>query len=167
MRIDWRRRLGWTVTLFLLWVLFSQSLHYQTLLAGLVVAHIIASLNGDLLPSLTRDLHVTGRTVGLWAVYIAQLLVEIVKASLQVARLAFTRDCYNAMISDFVSHDSPLREPMMRVFLANSITLTPGTLTVEAPTRGPMLVHVLTDDAATGLVDWRIERQLCEIERRI
>lgn len=155
------------MTLFLLWLLFAQSLDYQTILSGVAIAYLIAVLNSDLLPSLTRDLHVTRRTVVLWTVYTAYLIIEIVKASVQVARLAFMRDCGSKMISEFVEHKSLLREPMMRVFLANSITLTPGTLTVEAPAQGPLLIHVLTRDAADGLVDWTIERQLAAIERKI
>lgn len=167
MRAEWRLKLGWTVALFLLWLLFAQSFHYQTVLVGLAVAFLIASLNSDLLPSLTADLHVTHRTILPWVIYFGYLVIEIVKASLQVARLAFTRDCCGHMISDYVEHESILSEPMMRVFLANSITLTPGTLTVEAPQRGPLLVHVLTHEAAEGLKDWTIERQLAAIERKI
>ena len=165
MKVDWRRRIGWTIALFLLWLVFAQSFHYQTLLVGICVAYLIASINGDLLPSLKGDLHVNGRNLPLWIVYIGHLLVEIVKASWQVAKLAFSRDCCNGMISEFVPHTPKLKEPMMRVFLANSITLTPGTLTVEAPTSGPLLIHVLTEDAAAGLVDWKIEQQLSIIER--
>ncbi len=167
MRADLRLKLGWTATLFLLWLMFAQSFHYQTILVGLGVAFLIASLNSDLLPSLSSDLHVTHRTIVPWVRYFGYLVIEIIKASMQVARLAFTRDCCGHMISDYVEHETVLREPMMRVFLANSITLTPGTLTVEAPLTGPLLVHVLTHEAADGLKDWTIERQLAAIERKI
>ncbi len=167
MKAEWRLKLGWTVTLFLLWLLFAQSFHYQTVLIGLGIAFLIASINSDLLPSLTCDLHMSPGTAINWLKYFGCLVIEIVKASVQVARLAFTRDCCGHMISDYVEHHSELREPMMRVFLANSITLTPGTLTVEAPLDGAMLVHVLTTEAAEGLKDWTIERQLVAIERKI
>jgi multicomponent Na+:H+ antiporter subunit E len=167
MRADWRVKLGWTAALFLLWLIVCAIFHYQTVLVGLGVAFLIASLNSDLLPSLSADLHVTPRTIIPWIKYSGYLVIEIIKASMQVARLAFTRDCCGRMISDYVEHESLLREPMMRVFLANSITLTPGTLTVEAPLEGPLLVHVLTREAADGLKDWTIERQLAVIERKI
>ena len=71
MKTDWRRRLGWTLTLFLLWLLFAQSFDYQTIVSGVAIAYLIAVLNSDLLPSLTLDLHVTRRTVVLWIVYVA------------------------------------------------------------------------------------------------
>ena len=167
MRSEWRLKMGWTAALFLLWLMFAQSFHYQTVLVGLGVAFLIASLNTDMLPSLSADLHVTHRTIIPWIMYSGYLVVEVIKSSVQVARLAFTRDCCGHMISEYVEHKSILREPMMRVFLANSITLTPGTLTVEAPIDGPFLIHVLTPEAADGLTDWTIERQLAAIERKI
>ena len=51
------------------------------------------------------------------------------------------------------------------ISLANSITLTPGTISVEAPLTGDFVVHVLTSEAREGLKDWHIENRLAAIER--
>jgi len=159
----WSRRIGWVVTLFLLWILFAQSFHWQTLVTGLIVASLVVALNHDLLLSLSGDLHVTAKSIMPWTAFGALLVLEIVKAGLQVAKLAFSWKL--SLAPAFVIHRSDLSEPMMRVTLANSITLTPGTLAVEAPLQGDFVVHVLTSEAGEGLKDWHIERRLREIER--
>lgn len=43
--------------------------------------------------------------------------------------------------------------PMAEVILANSITLTPGTVTMNVTPEGVFEVHALTDGAAAGLED--------------
>jgi multicomponent Na+:H+ antiporter subunit E len=43
--------------------------------------------------------------------------------------------------------------PMAKVILANSITLTPGTVTMNVTDDGMFEVHALTDGAAAGLED--------------
>lgn len=159
----WMRRLGWSVGLFLLWVLFAQSFHWQTVLTGLVVAAVVTAVNDDLLLSLSGDLHVTVRSVVPWAVFASLLVVEIIKSGWQVAVLAFSLKL--KLTPGFVAHKSILLEPMMRVTLANSITLTPGTITVEAPFTGDFVVHALTSEAGAGLKDWHMENRLAAIER--
>ena len=46
---------------------------------------------------------------------------------------------------------------------ANSITLTPGTITVEA-TRDEFLVHALTRAGAEGVVDSEMDRRITRVE---
>ena len=159
----WTRRAGWIFALFLFWILFSQSLDYQSLFTGLVISAAVVFLNDDLLLSLGQDLHVTSKTLVSWTVFWMWMVVEIVKAGWQVAVLAFSPQL--KIDPQFVPHTSSLREPMMRVTLANSITLTPGTLSVEAPQKGEFVVHVITREAADGLKDWHIEERLAAIER--
>lgn len=48
---------------------------------------------------------------------------------------------------------------------ANSITLTPGTITVEAG-HGEFLVHALTAAAAAGLADSEMDRRVSRMEAR-
>lgn len=154
--------MGWSVALFVLWILFAQSLHWQSVLTGLVVAVIVTAVNDDLLVSLATDLHLSRKSLGEWLVFVALLLLDIVKAGWQVAKLAFSMRL--SLQPGFILHTPKLIEPLMRVILANSITLTPGTLTVEAPHEGDFVVHRLTTEAGEGLKDWHIENRLAGIE---
>lgn len=158
------RLIGWTLTLFLLWMLFAQSFDIQSLITGWLVAGLVTFVNRDLLLSFTNDLHIGRRNLSAWLTYVWYLIIDVIKASVQVAELAFARKI--DIRPQFVTHESKLKEPMMRVFLANSITLTPGTISVEAPAQGNFVVHALTDGAAAGLAGWHIENLLAEIERR-
>ncbi|MBS3873345.1 MAG: Na+/H+ antiporter subunit E [Firmicutes bacterium] len=162
---SWKRRLGWTVVLFLTWILFAQSFHWQSLITGIVVAFFVTMWNDDLLLSLSNDLHVERRTMVQWFMFAVWLVIDICKAAWQVAVVAcaFRMDIQ----PQYVTHPIKVHEPAMRMVLANSITLTPGTLTVEAPQKGEFVVHALTDAAAEGLKDWHIENRLVAIERRL
>ena len=48
--------------------------------------------------------------------------------------------------------------------LANAITLTPGTITIEA-SEGEFFVHALTRSAAEGCVDSEMDRRVAALER--
>ncbi len=158
------RKTGWLLTLLLMWILFAQRLDYQTLATGVIVSAVIVVVNDNLLLSLGSDLHVTPRTIMAWVAFWGSMIVEIFKAGWQVARLAFAPRL--SLSPGFVSYDPELKEQMMRVSLANSITLTPGTLTVEAPDEGLFVIHVLTEESGEGLKGWHIQQRLAAMERK-
>ncbi|MEM8844579.1 MAG: Na+/H+ antiporter subunit E [Pseudomonadota bacterium] len=49
---------------------------------------------------------------------------------------------------------------------ANSITLTPGTISIKYDEEG-LLVHALTDHTAQGIIDGDIDKKVSKIERGI
>ena len=53
--------------------------------------------------------------------------------------------------------------PMAKVLLANSITLTPGTVTINVTPEGIYEVHALTDGAAEGLLSGAMPRKVAEL----
>jgi multicomponent Na+:H+ antiporter subunit E len=55
-----------------------------------------------------------------------------------------------------------LRSPLARVVYANTISLVPGTLTVQLD-GDELLVHALVPDAAADLLDGRMERRIAGI----
>ncbi len=114
--------------LFLVWLCLTSSLRIQELLTGLVVSFILALFCNkfylDLgLPSLSLK-----RLVYL-IVYIAVLFKEIVKANLDVAyRILHPKMPIKPGI---VTIKTGLKQDIAKLFLANSITLTPGTFTLD------------------------------------
>ena len=52
---------------------------------------------------------------------------------------------------------------MATVVLANSITLTPGTITMNVTDDGLFEVHALTDGAAEGLLDGSMQKKVAEL----
>lgn len=93
--------------------------------------------------------------------YLALLFIEIVKANLQVIRLVLSpvievEPC-------LVRFRTDLRSEAARVALANSITLTPGTLTVSLE-GNDLLIHALDRDMVRGVDESVFVRHLRRME---
>ena len=91
--------------------------------------------------------------------YASTVIVEIVKANLALCRLVYGGK------PDAVVRRIPtqLKSRLARMVLANSITLTPGTVTLQCRP-GELVVHCLTPRMAQGLEDTVFERKLRKIE---
>ena len=78
------------------------------------------------------------------------LIKEIVSANLTVCRMILTRK--ETMEPVIVRVHADLKTETARVILANSITLTPGTITVSL-TGQELLVHCLDKSLSEGMED--------------
>lgn len=126
--ITWRHHaLVFSVCLSL-WLLLAGSVDSQEVIAGIVVAAAITLLFSSRLTilagfrfSLLAPLHIAG--------YLGTFLVALVRANLDLAGrvIAPSLPIKPAM----VEVRTGLRSPLGRLLLANTITLTPGTLTVD------------------------------------
>ena len=95
--------------------------------------------------------------------YIAILLTEIIKANLVVLKILFTP---GRRIKPVLVHfPAPLKKEIYKVILADSITLTPGTITVRMNEDG-YLVHCLDESLAEGLNDGVFVRFLKRMEEQ-
>lgn len=131
---------------------FAGTFDYAT---GAVSAAIVAvvlsgvTFEGSVQP--TRTAVVLAR----WVVYLPLLLWEIAKANLQVAYIVLLP---SMPIDPSVERFTPaVPRGLPGTTLANSITLTPGTVTIDVRER-EFLVHALTEDAREGLYGGRLER---------
>ncbi|MDH4180534.1 MAG: Na+/H+ antiporter subunit E [Betaproteobacteria bacterium] len=89
------------------------------------------------------------------------LLKEICKSGWTVTRIVLDP---KLPVSPTLVRFRPLqRTPVGLVTHANSITLTPGTITIEA-TPEEFLVHGLTRDGAHGCVDSEMDRRVAALE---
>ncbi|MFO7866216.1 MAG: Na+/H+ antiporter subunit E [Candidatus Aminicenantes bacterium] len=93
-------------------------------------------------------------------VYIPWLLWQIVISSIQVAMVVLhPRKSADPALVRF---RTKLATTASRVILANSITLTPGTLTVELDDE-VFFVHALTDVSFTGIADGSLPGQVARL----
>lgn len=135
--LSWRHYLlGFAVAL-LLWVLLTGSLRADELAAGVVVALAVTVVSGPRLAVLegirlepTAPLHLVR--------YLGAFLVALVRSNLDVARRVLAPSL--PLRPAVVEVATELRSPLGRLVLANSITLTPGTLTVDVQ-GDRLLVH--------------------------
>jgi multicomponent Na+:H+ antiporter subunit E len=101
-----------------------------------------------------------------WGVvpYWAWLLKEMVKSSLTVTRIVLSP---RLRISPrVVQVESRLSTEVGRVVLGNSITLTPGTLTIDIDRAGVLTVHALTAEGAADLQAGEMTRRVTALETR-
>lgn len=93
--------------------------------------------------------------------YLPWLAKEIVLSNLSVARVILTPSLpiHPRIVAIEVSQKSEVAQ----VIHANSITLTPGTVTLDAR-NGRFLVHALTTHSAEGLLSGEMDRRVASLE---
>ncbi|KDR94576.1 multicomponent Na+:H+ antiporter subunit E [Peptoclostridium litorale DSM 5388] len=93
--------------------------------------------------------------------YIFLLIREVIMANVAVAKIVLSPKM--EISPEIVEFESRLKSEFLRVVLANSITLTPGTITIDMQD-GMYTVHCLKEEFARGLFDSEFEKILLKIE---
>jgi multicomponent Na+:H+ antiporter subunit E len=93
--------------------------------------------------------------------YIPWLFKEIVLSNLAVAKVIL--DPKLPIHPRILRIDASQKTDVGQVIYANSITLTPGTVTLDAR-HGKFLVHALTTDSAEGLLSGEMDRRVSILE---
>ncbi|EEG76664.1 Na+/H+ antiporter subunit E [Dethiobacter alkaliphilus] len=93
--------------------------------------------------------------------YLVLLVFNIVVANIQVARIVLSRDM--PISPGFIVVKTKLTRELTRTLYSNSITLTPGTVTINLKD-DRLLVHALTKEAADNVSDWYMQDKLREVE---
>ena len=89
------------------------------------------------------------------------LLREIVASSIQVTRLILKPSL--PISPTMVEIEAQTQSPVGLVILGNSITLSPGTVTLDMH-EGKLLVHCLTNESARALQDGEANRRTAQLE---
>lgn len=146
---------------FLAWVVFNGRLTLEIALFGVAVAGAVFAFVCRFMDySLKKELRVY-RLLPAFVQYLYYLIKEIVFANLTVCRMILTRK--ERMEPVLVHVRANLKSDTARVILANSITLTPGTITVSL-TDDKLLVHCLDKSLSEGMEDSVFVRLLQKME---
>ncbi len=150
---------------FLCWMVLTWTLYLPSLLVGLVVSMFIALWFGDVFVERARNFFQIKRLAYL-LYYIPLFTYYCLLANFDVAY----RVLHPALPIEpgIVKVKTTLTNTTAKVALANSITLTPGTLSVEMTDDGYLYVHwikVRTRDVeeATEMIIRKFEKVLKEI----
>lgn len=150
---------------FLCWIVLTWTLYLPSLLVGLIISIFVAFWFGDFFIQRARNFFQVKR-LGYLLYYIPIFTYYCILANLDVAyRVLHPRLPIEPGI---VKVKTTLTNSTAKVALANSITLTPGTLSVEVTDDGYLYVHwikVRTTDVeeATERIVKRFEKILKEI----
>ncbi len=151
---------------FLLWVIFNGRITFEIIVAGVLISVLL-----DFFVRKIIKLNLT--LSNLWKFlkifpdalfYAVVLLIEIVRANLLISKLVLAHEIQ--VEPCLVKFNTPLKTEAARVALANSITLTPGTITISLE-GNEFLVHALDREIARGLEGSIFERILMRMERRL
>lgn len=115
-------------TLLLFWIMLMGSLAADSLLVGVLVSLLIALLFRDSLSFFT-EFRATPAAFVAGVAYYGYFLKELVKSNIRLVVIVLSPDL--PIRPGIVKVRTRLKTRMGRLMLANSITLTPGTLTVD------------------------------------
>lgn len=133
---------------FLIWIIFNGTFTWEIAAFGVVLAGVMYWFICRFLGYKTSmDILVCRKFWG-FLHYIIVLIKEIIKANFAVIGMIFTAkyELEPAVVHFHVN----LKSRFARVLLANSITLTPGTITVSM-VEGDYIVHCLDKSLAEGI----------------
>jgi len=156
--------------LAVLWILLSG--YFQPLLIGLgalsVILVVVVSRRMDVVDHEGQPVHLTGQVLTYWP----WLFWQIIKANVDVAKVIVASVAGSAPVRPVLFRVRTRQQSeLAQVVFANSITLTPGTVSLELKD-GHVDVHALTAAAAADLMDGpgetpsEMNRRCAEIEER-
>lgn len=153
------------IVLLLLWIIFNGRITAEILIFGIVISFAICQL----LSFITRRNCFVINKKMLKKMYFrlryyAVLTVEIVKANIQVMDIILTPGDIEVepVLTEF---KSKIKQSSLNVLLANSITLTPGTITVDLD-KDRFLVLGLDTSFVEGLDESVFVKELSKIEEQ-
>ena len=147
----WRSQIILGLLLLGVWLLFSGHYDVFHIVAGVLSVAFVLTINRSLFKVrlYSGDVYRPIRLLAL-AGYLPWLLKEVVIAALQVARIVLNPRM--PVDPSLVEFHAELPNAAAQTVLANSITLTPGTVTIDI-THGVFLVHAITDSSSVSLVE--------------
>lgn len=147
------------ILLFVFWLLLSGYLEPFLIAAGAgsAIGVVLLARRMEVIDHEGHPIHLSWRVLGYWP----WLMKEIAKSAWEVSRI-------------IVNPRLPISPTLVRVktsqqttvgvvTYANSITLTPGTISVDVK-RGEILVHALTREGAIGLLTGEMDRRVTRFE---
>ena len=147
---------------FIIWIIFNGRFTWEIAAFGVVLAGVMYGFNCKFMnyrPSM--DVLVCRKLFG-FLHYLFVLVKEIVKANVTVIGMIFSSRY--ELEPAVVRFRTNLQSKFARVVLANSITLTPGTITISM-VDGEYIVHCLDKSLADGLERCEFVELLEKLER--
>lgn len=147
---------------FCVWIIFNGTITAEIAVIGAVIVLFMFTFICRFMNySLRQEILLYKRSICLLR-YVLVLIVEIIKANMAVIRLITSSS--EVVEPVMVLVHTNLKSNFCRVVLANSITLTPGTITVSMDGE-ECVVHCLDKSLAEGMEDSVFVQMLEKLER--
>lgn len=157
-----RKEINMYIIFYLFWVVMNGKITLEIMLIGLFVAALLYLFICKFMGwSIRKDINAI-RYIGFGICYAVVLIVEIIKANIATIGMIYTAKSERVPV--LIRFDTDLQSELARVILANSITLTPGTITVEVD-NNHFVVHALDESFAEGISESIFVKLLRKAER--
>ncbi len=149
-----------TIAMFIFWILLSGEFTFILITSVIIASLIVAYLSHDIFIG-EADLKTEVGRVFRFIKYVPWLLWEIILANVEIAYLVLNP---KPLVDPQIVRFKPdLKTDLGIVTLANSITLTPGTVTVEA-NKEEFIIHAIWQKSAEGIINGEMQRKVKKIE---
>lgn len=145
-------------TLSVFFLLLTEKISLLNIVFAVAVAFVVSVISDK---SPFEKKYISARLLFKWIKFIGVLFVEVVKANIQVAMITLSKNMN--IEPQIVTYNSKLSDELLLTILANVITLTPGTMTVDIK-GSELLIHCLNTEYSESLNEMVLEDMLCRIE---
>lgn len=159
-RIYGKERINVFLILFALWVVFNGKINLEIALFGIALSSVVYAFSCAFLGYSPKKDLAAAQKIGSVLRYLGLVLTEIVKSNLALTRVVYSLDV--EVKPQLVTFRTPLKGVYKSV-LANSITVTPGTISVHSED-DKLTVHALDTSFADGIEDTEFQKQLLKMQ---
>ena len=146
--------------MFAFWIFLSGEFSFILLLSGVISSLLVSYMSNDLLIG-NGDMKLGLIRTIRFIRFLPWLLWQIVLANIDLAlRTLHPKMPINPILINIKNN---LKTDLGMVILANSITLTPGTVTIDV-NENEFLVHVISEKAAQSLISGEMQARVKKIE---
>ncbi len=150
------------ILLFVLWIIFNGKITTEIVTVGIIFSLAITLFTKKFFFKEQRNTKHIIKEDLMTVAYFVVLIIEIMKANIAVLTVMLSKEI--EIEPCFCYFKTDLKNPIHRILLANSITLTPGTITVELSDKGEYKVHCLDKSFAPGMDDSVFVKMLRKME---
>ncbi|MFO7839189.1 MAG: Na+/H+ antiporter subunit E [Desulfosalsimonadaceae bacterium] len=142
---------------FITWIILSGRFDLFHLGLGVIASSIVSLISADIMFPAFQFRRMPGIWLG-FVKYIPWLLYQIFLANLHILYLTFHPRMKELIDPRMITFQSKLKDDMALLIFANSITLTPGTVTVHVTVLGKYVVHAIDAESARDLPGFMEEK---------
>lgn len=157
----------YNVSIFLMlitfWLILTPKISIRTVFIGVAVSLLIIVFSKDIAFTNKEMPAYSLKNLIVYGKFVLILLVEIVKANIDVALIVLNPTM--PISPCFVKVPLKINNNIVKVIYGNAVTLTPGTLTIDIEEDG-FIIHALTEEAAEGMKDSIMEYYCLKLDEK-
>lgn len=152
------------IVLFIFWIILNGKVTPEVIFLGLLVCSAVYLFLYKFMGLRPKREWVVVKS--LWGIvkYLVFLTIEVIKANLATAKMILKFEEEPEPV--LVAFHTDLQTGVANTALANSITLTPGTITVEMDKHSGYVVHALDKSFAEGIECSEFVEKLTALENK-